>query len=165
MHDEKLKKKIYIYIYVRTYVCMYVYMYALCMYVRMHACIYVRMYVCKCVYMYVCMYVCMDVPYLCIYLSVCPFIHSSLSFSLSLSLSFHVCLYIFLSNIRLLVCHSVILSVSLLVTYQCGPNSEVVLLSSISKRPIALPILLLTMQQDTLLVQRFLNLLLFNGPL
>jgi hypothetical protein len=47
------------------------------------------------------------------------------------------------------------LPVSLPGTDQCGPNSEVLLLSSFTKRPIALPILLLTMQQALLLVQGF----------
>ena len=151
--------RVYVYMYVRTYVhiCMYI-----CTYVRMYICMYVCMYGWMYACVYVSMYVCMYHIYVCTCLSVCPFIHSSLS------LSIHPCLFVCISfypTVRLLVCHSVILSVSVPGTDQCGPNSELLLLSSITKRPIALPILLLAMRQDFLLEQGFLTLLLFHGPL
>ena len=117
-----------------------------CMYVCMYVCTYyVRMDVCMCV----CMHVCMDVPYLCIYLSV------RLSAHPFLSLSILPCLFVCISfypTARLLVCQSVILFVSLPVTDQSGPNSKLFLLFSFTKGPIALPILLLNLQQDLILL-------------
>lgn len=66
-------------VYVRVCVCMFVYMYVLRMYGCIHVC------------MYACMYGCTISMYVPVCLSVCPFTHSSLS------PSFHVCLFVYLS--------------------------------------------------------------------
>ena len=148
----------YVCMYVGMYVCMYVYT---CMCVCIHVCTYVCMYVLRkdgC--MHVCMYACIISMYVPV---CCPSVRSSIPLSLFIFPCLFVCIS-FYPTIRLLVCHCVILSVSLSGTDQCGPNREV-FLSSFTNRPIALPILLLTMHQDLLLVQGFLTLLLCHGPL